>query len=413
MTKKDNLRDDERWEFVHNAIIEFASGNFNIPEYKATKGDDFDALAQGIIMLGEELKASTISYEYLSSVYSGITDLLIVLDNDLNIQEVNDAVVDVLEFERKDFGKLNISHLCPEVLYNDSIRFPLKQLTKKGKLNDLELNLFTKSGKSLVVSASFSVIKGNWRKGHDILFTAKDISDLVATKTRLVERNQELSTLVYRISHDLRSPLSNAMGLINMLVDMLQRKQEDRDSVISVISMMQTSVNRLDEILRHFNQLLYIGEEDERNENIDFAEMVGQTLKKLYQSFEDVPVEVKKNITVDSGVYSGPRRLIEIMFYNILHNSFVYSNQDLVLQLSIVIKERGKHIMIEIGDNGIGINKTLSPDVFKMFVKASKNAAGSGLGLYFVKNVVERLNGSISLQSKENQGTQVKILLPV
>lgn len=403
---------DERWRFIYKAILDFASRNFEFPEYEPTKGDELDAMAEGIIMLGEELRDTTTSNEYLDDIHQSITDILIVLDKDLKIQAVNKAARELLEFSETDLKKLNLSHLAPEVIYRDEIKFAFSNSKEFSKLQNISLNLYTKSGRTKQVSASISQLSGGWKKGHDILFIAKDISRLMSVQRNLEERNQELSTLVYRISHDLRAPLSNILGLMPMLTNSIGDETAKTQDVLELIRMMNVSAFRLDKILMHFNEILYIEKASEVNSEIDFDEIISASDRRLREEFPERQFSIVHNVQPLSEPYKGPLRLLKTILFNIMHNSLFHNSKNSDLLVEINVKRRGHHLRISIADNGIGVPKEFAKDVFKMFSKASSVSSGSGLGLYFVKNVVHQLKGEVLLENREGQGLTIILLFP-
>src|SRR5690606_22991173 len=98
---------------------------------------------------------------------------------------------------------------------------------------------------------------------------------------------------------------------------------------------------------------------------------------------------------------------------NLMSNAIKYHSleqPDPFLKIRISTSERGAKIEIE--DNGSGIEPSYHQKIFEMFFRASEKSFGSGLGLYIVKQVIDRLNGTISLKSEVNYGTIFTITLP-
>ncbi len=96
---------------------------------------------------------------------------------------------------------------------------------------------------------------------------------------------------------------------------------------------------------------------------------------------------------------------------NIISNSIRYRNgKDPVIKVNIKVDEQKAKLSIE--DNGKGIAKEHLSNVCKMFYRATDDGAGSGLGLYIVKEAIDKLNGSIKIDSKEGRGTTVNLEIP-
>ena len=131
-------------------------------------------------------------------------------------------------------------------------------------------------------------------------------------------------------------------------------------------------------------------------------------------SFFEQANNVRKIIRVGGTVqfYSDPYR-IQTILNNLISNSFKYyrsGDEQPTIEIDIYIAEKSTTILIK--DNGIGIPEEKFENIFNMFYRASNQSKGSGLGLYIVKEMVEKLNGTISVKSKVNMYTQFMIELP-
>ena len=98
---------------------------------------------------------------------------------------------------------------------------------------------------------------------------------------------------------------------------------------------------------------------------------------------------------------------------NLIHNAILYRKKNVKSAVHVSIYESGSNIIIEIKDNGIGIPEKIQERVFEMFFRGSSETEGSGLGLYLVKNAVDRLKGTIKMKSVYGEGTEFEITLPV
>ncbi|MEY3451788.1 MAG: hypothetical protein RL711_1614, partial [Bacteroidota bacterium] len=119
-----------------------------------------------------------------------------------------------------------------------------------------------------------------------------------------------------------------------------------------------------------------------------------------------------KNINKEAEFVSDLKR-IEIVFNNLISNAIKYHNihQDFPL-IKITITQNYKEAIIEISDNGIGVESNHIEHIFNMFYRASSNSNGSGLGLYIVKDAISKLKGSIDVNSEIGKGTNFRITIP-
>lgn len=226
------------------------------------------------------------------------------------------------------------------------------------------------------------------------------------TNQELSKRNTELDNFVYSVSHDLRAPIASVLGLINLAkkdhdvamkdvyLDMINKSAVQQDHFINEI-LDQSRNSRLDvkreEI--YFEPLI-----DETFDKLKFATTTGKTVQSI------ITVRQNKPFFCD-------RWRLKVILNNIISNSIRYRNgRDPVIKVYVEVNDRTA--FVEIDDNGKGIAKEHLPNVCKMFYRATDDGAGSGLGLYVVKEAIDRLNGSLFIESEVGRGTTVKLEIP-
>lgn len=105
--------------------------------------------------------------------------------------------------------------------------------------------------------------------------------------------------------------------------------------------------------------------------------------------------------------------MITTILQNLVENAIKYSKRNIPAIVDIRVESHhGKFLTVRVEDNGIGIADDIQVKVFDMFFRGNEISRGSGLGLYILKNAVEKLKGKIILKSKENVGTTFIIELP-
>ena len=163
----------------------------------------------------------------------------------------------------------------------------------------------------------------------------------------------------------------------------------------------------------------FIADITQYSRNLRFDTIVNQIdFEKLFKdSFEHVqymlagPATSSIKIKGDLPFYSDHERL-KIVFNNLISNSIRYKGygRDSVIELNVAIdKDKAE---IDIIDNGLGIEEKHINRVFEMFYRANDKNVGSGLGLFIVKETIEKLKGTIAITSKLGVGTQVHIEIP-
>jgi PAS domain S-box-containing protein len=233
-----------------------------------------------------------------------------------------------------------------------------------------------------------------------------DMTDQKKTEEELKIRNAELDNFVYKVSHDLRAPLSSVLGLVN-----LAQLEGNTDSLADYIKIIGQKIKQLDsfisDVLSHSKNLKL----DVRIESIDLNKMVDNTFTNL--NYMKGVETIKKSIQINQApFFSDPWRLGEI-FRNLISNAIKYSDRKKTQsQISIKIEVNNEKASIYFADNGIGIEEENVKRIFDMFYRASDQSDGSGLGLYIVKNAVDKLSGTIQVNSVVGEGTSFELTLP-
>lgn len=236
----------------------------------------------------------------------------------------------------------------------------------------------------------------------------KKTEDILKTQNEELHRiNSELDRFVYSASHDLRAPLMSVKGLVNVL-----RLDNDPESTQKYLDLIEQSVNRLDNFISDIIHHSRNSRMDILVKEINFDELLSESIASLkYMEGADRVASIR-DIRVTAPFYSDPSRLI-IIFNNIIANAVRYRDaRKNHSYIKIQIQASAENAIIRFSDNGIGIAKEYQSNLFKMFFRASADSKGSGLGLYIVKSVVEKLGGSIQVQSELGHGTTFVISIP-
>lgn len=233
-----------------------------------------------------------------------------------------------------------------------------------------------------------------------------DMTEQKRTEEELKTRNAELDNFVYKVSHDLRAPLASILGLVN-----LARLEGTNDNLGDYMKIIGQKIKQLDgfisDVLSHSKNLKL----DLKIEAIDFNRLIEHAFTSL--SYLKGAEQVNKFIQIEgSPFHSDPWRFGEI-FRNLISNAIKYRDDTKPEpSISINIHSTAQQVSIFFSDNGIGIDESNLPKIFEMFYRASYQSDGSGLGLYIVKNAVEKLAGTITVSSHAGVGTSFELKLP-
>ncbi|MBK5279800.1 MAG: HAMP domain-containing histidine kinase [Bacteroidia bacterium] len=232
------------------------------------------------------------------------------------------------------------------------------------------------------------------------------ISLLEDERNKLKKANRELDNFLYRSSHDLRSPIASVLGLTSVAMIEMQEPKS-----LEVMAMIEGRVKKLDLIIADILDLSRSTKAQLKIEKIDFNVLM-----------EDILSDIRFNKNSDAILFLYDPNLINIFFAdysqmkivmsNLVHNAVKYHRTDQPNPfISVDFKKKGEQVIISISDNGQGIEVKHQPKVFEMFYSASTNSDGTGLGLYMVKEVLNKINGSIHLKSERGEGSTFTITL--
>lgn len=235
----------------------------------------------------------------------------------------------------------------------------------------------------------------------------RDITETKQTLLELQKVNFELDNFVYHASHDLRSPLRSILGLINIL-----RVEDNEKAKQNCVDLIEGSIKRLDDLVQ---DLLSMSRNNRINDpyvEINFMNEINYSFANFYHVSDTKNLEITTQVVQRIPFLSDITR-IRIILNNLLSNAIKYRSYDRersFIHITVTVDETEAVFTIE--DNGEGIPLAKQPDIFDMFVRASESSEGSGLGLYIVKNVMEKLKGNVEMISEENVGTTFVVRIP-
>ncbi|HCZ37076.1 MAG TPA: hybrid sensor histidine kinase/response regulator [Cytophagales bacterium] len=251
-----------------------------------------------------------------------------------------------------------------------------------------------------------SAIKQSLKQFEFELKRKKAENDLRRQNEELVKINRELDNFVYSVSHNLRAPLLSTLGLIQ-----LAQRDDTQRTFSQYWEMMTRSIFNLDETIKEILDYSKNARIEIARQKVDLKKLVSEVQEKVqYIEYYD-RMAFHVNVHQKTDFYSDPFRL-SIILTNLISNAIIYSNSYVASMVSIDAVIDGKEARLKISDNGIGIESHLMPRIFEMFFRGTDRSDGAGLGLYIVREAVEKLKGSITVESVFGEGTQFHITIP-
>jgi PAS domain S-box-containing protein len=333
------------------------------------------------------------------SLVEQASDAIIVTEDEVVI-ETNTKCEKLFGYEKKELMRLtpldfipfedrgsDPSRLIP-IGTGEKIVFERKIKRKDGTILDVEISaLKTQDGKLI------SIIR--------------DITERKRNELRLTEKCHDLNTYIYKTSHDLRGPVVSTLGLINII----KSEFTDKGFLDYIIKLEQCNYKMLT-ILDSLGEVNKISGKQIKRTEIDFEITINDLISNLRNlpASDDIEFKVRVNL-IES--YSSDADLIGSILQNLIHNAIIYRRKRAGAFVQILVYERRRSLILEVNDNGLGIQPDQQSKIYDMFYRANVNSRGSGLGLYIVKSAIEKLDGTISLESEINKGSAFKVTLPL
>lgn len=265
-----------------------------------------------------------------------------------------------------------------------------------------------KNGEIYDAAVSISPILNNKNEAEFFVGLERDISEEVAVDRAKTE-------FVSVASHQLRTPLTAVSWYAEILLSeksgKLTKKQKEYLKEISDGNKrMTTLVNNLLNVSR-----LELGTFPVYVEDVDICEAVKDVVKELKPAAQKKKIAVKLSCTVKKVVIKADVSLCRFVFQNLIANAIKYTPAK--GEIKIKIKTDAENVWLSVLDNGIGIPLSDQKNIFKKFFRAKnaeiKQTDGTGLGLYIVKSVLDFVGGKVSFSSKEKEGSEFRVGLPL
>src|SRR5690606_26630192 len=224
----------------------------------------------------------------------------------------------------------------------------------------------------------------------------------------LKKMNSEMDNFVYSVSHNLRGPISSIQGVVNIAKLEYPNAELVTGKYFDMIERNVGTLNRTITEIVHYSQNARVRLKPER---INLRELFDDTFEKLNYLPEATIIDRVMEFADD--YITSDRFRMGVIFQNLLSNSIRYCDPTKDrMEIRLEQRRQGDAFVFNVIDNGIGIRESVMPYIYNMFYRGTERSDGAGLGLYIVRETLEKLRGAIDVESREGEGTQVTIALP-
>jgi signal transduction histidine kinase len=210
------------------------------------------------------------------------------------------------------------------------------------------------------------------------------------------------------VSHNLRSPIANLIGLSNLMED---TDSEESEKLLLISKIKYTAI-QLDEVIKDMNQILSINSDlNEVKTYLDLSHSLQKVVESEGVVLDNVDFKLEVNFEEAKGLYT-VSSFVHSIFHNLLSNAMKYRQPDRPLIVKIKSFQKDNLLTIEFADNGLGVDlSTNTEKIFKPYARFHADIDGKGIGLYLVQSQVQMLGGKISVVSQVGEGTTFTITL--
>ena len=221
--------------------------------------------------------------------------------------------------------------------------------------------------------------------------------------SNLIQRTNDLEQFTYIVSHDLRAPVANIIGL----AEALNNETLEENIKTKVAQAIAGSVSKLDATIRDLNHILKVKNDvHELKEPVELSLIVVDFIADSNLLILKNDFNIKTNFSAISELLT-VKSYIRSIFYNLISNSIKYRRPDINPVIEIKSDKTDNKIILSFKDNGLGIDlNKRGNQVFGLYKRFHDHIEGKGMGLFMVKTQVEIMGGSISIKSEVNKGTE-------
>lgn len=352
---------------------------------------------------------ASLEHERLNSLINSMADAVIAVDEDINVAMYNAATLNILDVNTIVTGSALNTVFQPQDKDNQpaDINSMVKEATKPFTTRDLKLRDTDNSYVNLYLSiAPVHLGYGkDGQKGYVLL-----MRDITREKSLEEERDEFISV----ISHELRTPVTIAEGNISN-AQLVMERQGDAVSVKQSLDEAHKQVLFLADMINDLSTL----SRAERNslkveiESIDAKALVDELAANYTPDAQKKGLEIKVEVSPDLPELKSTRLYVREILQNFVTNAIKYTAQG---SITIKASPDSKGVRFAVQDTGIGISKGDQARVFDKFFRSedfrTREANGTGLGLYVTMKLTRLIHAEIKLDSELNKGSTFEVFVP-
>lgn len=368
--------------------------------------EELNSMNEELFTLNDELVASNEQLSELSLLATHNNQIAIITDKDQQILWVNKSFTAITEYTLEE-----VRGRKPNFLQGKDTELSHIQAIREGistaKPFSQEILNYSKSGKSYWLLISITPIFDPQGELSRFIAIEMDITKQKEMINQLLYHNSSLKQFSYIVSHNLRSNVANVMGLLSLLeLDKIQ-DAESRE----YLKMMNTEIQHLDNTIRDLNEVLMLKNDVmEKMSVFLWKDLMEEILVDFQLQIKEFDIQI--TIDLESKTVKGIKSYLRSMLHNLINNAIKYRNPKKRLHISITTNYFFPYTLLEIADNGIGIDVEANKNyIFGMYKQINPEIEGKGIGLFITRAQIEAMGGSIEVEGQKGIGCLFRVYL--
>ncbi len=364
---------------------------------------------------------------FISGVLSAMSDLLVVVDAQLNITQVNPAFLKLTGFDESSVLQHPLTQFI-QLKEGDCERFALQDL------QDAQAFLTTQHGK-VPISLNCSCLNPEQCDFKGKVIIARPIGELLTAYEALKKANQELANtraqmiqsekmaalgrLVSGVAHELNTPISVLQGNLWALKDYFEELQPllpAFETTQEILEDLPPLFQETHQALHHISDIVkslkaFSQPQNQTTQPFDLIEVLHTALNWVLANHTITPT-LNIQLPEQLPLQGNPQALQQVLI-NLIQNALDAMQQTPQPQLTLSIEPQPQHLCLQIADNGHGIEEQDLPQIFDPFFTQKPIGQGTGLGLSISRQIIESMHGELTAWNRPEGGAVFQITLPI
>jgi histidine kinase len=363
-------------------------------------------------LLEEEIRKSEEKYRY---IFNNIPNPIFVLDQkSLKILDCNDMVTSIYGYTKEELINTSFLRLFEE---SEHQNFALEIRTSDTMNHARQM---TRDGRSIYVNIRVSPSEF---LGREALFiTTSDITKRLMAEQHLIQASKmaTLGEMATGIAHELNQPLSVIKTASSFIMKKIKREERIKEEILRTMAEeIDSHVDRASKIINHLRE--FGRKADVKKEPVQLNEVLQRALEIFSQQLKLREIDVHMELEDSLPCMLGDANRLEQVFINLLINARdaieakcdKTGDRNISKKIHLKTWSRNGMVFVEVKDTGVGIPKSVLDKIFEPFFTTKRVGKGTGLGLSISYGIVQDYEGTILVETEEDEGSAFIVQFPV